>query len=77
MCHDLKVWDFTLLLLLGYNVLFGYNKDEERFNQMTECMKEICDKQSPSTVPLFRENAASMVQQLEKAEIKIVPCAKD
>ena len=36
---DLGLWDFALLVLIGFNLPHGSDKDESRFNQMRECVR--------------------------------------
>ena len=61
---ELKVWDFLLLLLLGWNMKKGARNDDERYESIKLTKKKILAKR-PDQVPLFGMYAADMVYELE------------
>ena len=66
---DLRAWNLFLLLLICWNLVFGPNKDEERYNQIRAALKHLFEHSSPAQCPLFQELAGRMVEELEHHDV--------
>ena len=62
-----KLWQFWLLAVLGWNVDFGPDQDNERANAKREGLCVMYKDKLPHEVPLFQSVAPRLIKDLEDA----------
>lgn len=65
----MKCKDLWLLMGITFNLEHGPHGDQERRNQMRECLRSMYDRCLLEQLPLFREYAPKVVDELEREQI--------
>lgn len=63
------LYDFCILMLVAWNLLFGPDSNEERRHEMRAVADSVYDTNHPESVPLFLQSSLGIISELEGGNI--------
>ena len=61
------------LLVCGWNLVWGYNKDESRRHQLRDLMKAVHHNKTPTDLPLFQAWASPIIAAMKALKMDVDP----